>query len=571
MTGSSINFKPVQSASQSVNHADRTVKPTYLLTPDVSLGTICVFDDKGKVAQTLDAKMALASRQARAAKNFSPVWEGVLNLPRPALNSKNFNVAEYKKHCIEITKSWIEEYQKATNHKVLRADIHLDEGHIENGEVLLNAHAHIIADKTNDKGKVFIIDRKEMRALQTLTAEVTGLARGQSSHVTGRKHLNPGAYKAIVKTHGLEIQKAKATTDHIRSLFQADTKIIDDLKAQIAKIEADYKAEREAMKASGEAKQADYQRVKKERDEAIATLKLAIKKIEATEQKVTDLEAEAVQAQAQIALLTPLAAQVPELAATVTSQADQITQLKAQYKLDREAMKASGTATQPDYQALKKAHEAELAKLKADAMAVITPLRTEVKNMKTKITQLQDENAKLAADVAKFAAMASNYQADKAAGTPAHLITPSTAPVSLPSQSNKPEVRTPAPATKPPEATKRAQEPPKQPQAPIPSPKPAKSLVERLKASWESMLDWIRGVGGKAVELDKQFANCTGPVKHLDDLHAVQSKGRGEYWVHKLSDLDKVPKLDDPKMVIQYRNFDAVVKDGPVVDKGQGS
>jgi hypothetical protein len=100
---------------------------------------------------------------------------------------------------------------------------------------------------------------------------------------------------------------------------------------------------------------------------------------------------------------------------------------------------------------------------------------------------------------------------------------------------------------------------------------PEKTLVERLSESLKAMLDWIRGVGGKAVELDKQFANCTGPVKHLDDLHAVQSKGRGEYWVHKLSDLDKVPKLDDPKMVIQYRNFDAVVKDGPVVDKGQGS
>src|SRR5450830_850488 len=290
MTGSSVNFKPVKSASQSVNHADRTVKPTYLLTPDVSIGTICVLDDKGKVAQTLDAKMALASRQAKAAKNFSPVWEGVLNLPRPSLNSKNFDVAEYKKHCIEITKGWIDEYQKATNHKVLRCDIHLDEGHIENGEVLLNAHAHIIADKTNDKGKVFIIDRKELRALQTLTAEVTGLARGQSSHETGRKHINPGAYKAIVKTHGLEIQKEKASTAHIRGLFQADTKIIADLQAQIAKIEADYKAEREVAKASGTAKQADYQRMKKERDEAIATLKLAIEKIETTEQKVVEMD-----------------------------------------------------------------------------------------------------------------------------------------------------------------------------------------------------------------------------------------------------------------------------------------
>ena len=302
MTGASINFKPVQSASHAVQHADRTVAPSYLLSPDVSLGTICVLDDKGKVAETLAAKMAIASRQARAAKNFSPVWEGVLNLPRPGLNSKNFDVAEYKNHCIEITKSWIDEYQKATNHKVLRADIHLDEGHIDEvtGEVLLNAHAHIISDKTNERGKVFIIDRKEMRLLQTMTAEVTGLARGQSSHETGRKHINSGAYKAIVKTHGLEIQKEKARTAHIRGLFQGDTKIIDDLKAQISKIEADYKAEREVAKASGTAKQADYQRMKKERDEAIETLKLAIEKIETTEQKVEEMEKKIIDQDAEL-------------------------------------------------------------------------------------------------------------------------------------------------------------------------------------------------------------------------------------------------------------------------------
>ena len=126
MTGSSINFAPVHSAQSAVSHADRSVAPSYLLSPDRSLGTICVLDDHGKVAQTLDAKMALASRQARAAKNFSPLWEGVLNLPRPDLDDPKFDVLAYKKHCVNVTNNWVDVYEKATNHKVLRVDIHLD-------------------------------------------------------------------------------------------------------------------------------------------------------------------------------------------------------------------------------------------------------------------------------------------------------------------------------------------------------------------------------------------------------------------------------------------------------------
>lgn len=561
MTGASVNFKPVKSASQSVNHADRTVKPTYLLTPDLSLGTICVLDDKGKVAQTLDAKMALASRQAKAAKNFSPVWEGVLNLPRPALNSKAFDVAAYKKHCIEITKSWIEEYQKATNHKVLRCDIHLDEGHIENGEVLLNAHAHIIADKTNDKGKVFIIDRKEMRALQTLTAEVTGLARGKSSHETGRKHINPGAYKAIVKTHGLEIQKAKATTDHIRGLFQADSKIIADLKAQIAKIEADYKAEREAAKASGTAKQDDYQRMKKERDEAVTSLKVAIEKIETTDQKVNEMDeytkkiqADLIETNAKIAAGLVDKAEVIEALVKSGEKSDAL--LKTSQGHRAAAAKLTSLSVDVNQTAVERLTEiAEFGKAAAGATEqwatadyALADALNEAAIQAGEHRALKEENAQLAKDLAdaqRFAAMAKNYQADKAAGTPAHLIQPT------------------------PEATKTAQEPPEQPGQGNSIQLPAKSLKERLNASWAAMLDWIKGVGVHVAIDTNLNQSHGGPVKYLDDLHAVQSKGQGRYAIHKLADLDKVPQLDDPKMTIRYQDGKGTVegKTGPGVER----
>lgn len=486
MTGASVNFKPVMSAHSAVSHADRTVPPKYLLAPEFSLGTICVLDDKGKVAQTLDAKMALASRQARAAKNFSPVWEGVLNLPRPALNSKNFDVAEYKKHCIEITKSWIDEYQKATDHKVLRADIHLDEGHIDEvtGEVLLNAHAHIISDKTNERGKVFIIDRKEMRKLQTMTAEVTGLARGKSSIETGRKHMNPGAYKAVAKAHGLEIKKEKGQTARFKKLFADDAPVIADLKAQIAKIEADYKAEREAAKASGTAKQADYQRMKKERDDALTELKATKEKVAEMDEYTKKLEAELVSVEAK-------------LAAELVAKAEVI-EAKVKSGEKSEAMLVTSNGHR-------------------DAAAKLTPQSNPL--------------------------------------TPAPVIGPNA----------RARLKAEQMAL---EAARTAQEPPKQPEVPTPSPEPAKSLVERLGDSMRAMLDWIKSIGAEQQPIGPNTRH-DGPVKQIDDLHCVQRTGKQRYAIHRLNDLDTTPALDDPTMVIWYSNGKGTVegKTGPGVQR----
>jgi len=246
MTKASVNFKSVTDSNHAVSHSSREQPPAYLLPEKESLGTICIIDDKGDVQKTLEHKLSIASRQAKAEKNFSPVWEGVINLPRPDLNNPEFNAKEYKDHCTSITEKWIEKYQEATGHKVLRADIHLDEGRIDDsGEVLLNAHAHVIADRTNELGRVIKLNREQLRNLQTVTAEVTGLERGQSSIETGLKHLSPQSYKALAKNKELLIQKE-----------------IQPYKEKIAELKAAYDLERQALKDSGTAKQKDYQELK---------------------------------------------------------------------------------------------------------------------------------------------------------------------------------------------------------------------------------------------------------------------------------------------------------------------
>lgn len=365
MTGASVNFKAVKSAGHAVSHASREVAPTYLLAPDKSMGTIVLLDDAGKVSQVLDAKMALASPRAKVDKRYSPVWEGILNLRRPEVGE---DAKAYRAECSAVVTDWYKRYEATTGHKVLRVDVHLDEGHMVEGEAVLNAHAHVIADRTNDLGRVIKLSPKQLRELQTMTAEITQLERGKSSFETGRKHISHHAYKHLAEQGRLETQQVKAEletqkgkTAHIQKLFLGDTPIISGLKKEVSGL-------REQLTK-------------------------------------TENEGE---------------------------------QLKAQYALDRAALKASGEATQQAYKALKIAHEAA---------------QSEFKKTKEKVEEMEKEivnkDAELAKVMAKFAAMAKSYQEQKAAGTPAHLIHPDPA--------------------------KTAQEPPKQPEAPIPSPTPNKT------------------------------------------------------------------------------------------------
>jgi hypothetical protein len=302
--GSSVNFQPVQSAMHAVSHADRTVRPTYLLPPECSLGTVVVVDDRGAVAKTLEAKMALASRQAKAVKGYSPLWEGVMNLRRPEPDE---DANAYRAECSQVVKDWCKAYEAMTGHAVLRADVHLDEGHIVEGVTMLNAHAHIICDKTNDKGRVIKMTPQKLRELQTATAEITNLERGVNSRVSGKKHITAHQYKYLAERNQLENQKAvealktkhkvqldreiQLTTHNIKEARTAKAQVLD-LKTQIAQLKAQYDQDRATLKASGEATQSDYQALKKTHEATLAELKKAHQTIHAQASEIDHLKAE---------------------------------------------------------------------------------------------------------------------------------------------------------------------------------------------------------------------------------------------------------------------------------------
>ena len=621
MRGSSVHFKRISSALHAVSHASREVPPEYLLPADVSMGTHVVIDDHGQVQKALDHKMHLASRQAKATKDYSPLWEGVINLPEP---SPDVTPA----HQIQIVRQWCKDYEAMTGHKVLRADVHLDEGYIDaDGKPHFNAHAHVMCDRTDEKGRVKKLTSTVLREVQNMTAEVTTLQRGIDSRKTGRKHIGHQHFRFDAEKNRLDVEKPKADLARLQKKSKewsdADLSKINQLQAKLdgeparqaaalaaqkLQLDEQYRKDREALKASGEAKQADYQALKKAHEKALADLATA----QAEAAKVPGLVAQvgAIEAQATTARQGRDEAQ---------QQAQELAQLKAQYQRDREALKASGEATQRDYQALKKAHEAALADLaKAQQQAQQVPgLVEQLKASQEQATQKTQEIGQISTDLATAQeryttlhtkALAIQSQRDDLAQKvdtmtqenqrlqtenerlaerreAASRLTLQTLKADFgvdigPAEKLKgealekwreaaedkvfeqqlAEMKPPAPAKRPVEAQKRPVEAPKLSKAPSPSPIQEKSLMERLMASMQAMLDWIKGKNGVVVDLDTQQSDHFGPVVQLDDLHAVQATGRGRYAVHELGKLDQVPALNDSRTEVHYRGGVGQVK-----------
>lgn len=539
MTGASVNFKAVKSAGHAVAHASREVAPTYLLPTDKSMGIVVVLDDAGKVSQVLDAKMALASPRAKVDQRYSPVWEGILNLRRPEPGE---DAKQYRAECSAVVTDWYKLYEAFTGHKVLRVDVHLDEGHMVDGEAVLNAHAHVIADRTNDLGRVIKLSPKQLRELQTMTSEVTQLERGKSSFETGRKHISHQAYKYLAELGRLETQQQvevekdktnmygglvdtlnSRSNEQVQKLKKATEKT-ENLQAKLdgeperlrlSLIDEKYRLDREEFKRlNAEAKAAGLEKVKSQKDYS------DLKKVH--EKELTDLKTEA--------------AKVPALEAKITQQAE------------------------------------AFDKLKAEAVEVITTLRKEAKTMTNQITQLVADKTELATEAAK----AKEYQDAKAAGTPAHLIVPGEAP-SPPTRGAKPglsegsqgvstaSLHGVAPHTPTPEEVQRvrqgsqtASEPHKTKNPYIPTPEPEKSLAEALKASmkvfFQGWVDFIKSKGFTHAALDASKGQYRGKILDTDDLFAVQKTGRDTCVIHLLSDLDTAPDIDNPDLFISYRD-----------------
>jgi hypothetical protein len=647
---SSIHFKPVSNIRFAVSHSERTdlSEPAYLLPKEHQLANILIPDSlpENDLAALFIQQQTGMSRQAKTAGS-SPFWEGVVVLPNTNGPEQTTNLMAWKK-----------EYEATTGHKVLHMSIHLDEGYLDTAGVpQYNPHAHVIVSRMDSKNRVIHLDRKQLAGVQDLTAKTLHMERGSTLEERkghrGRTHIEHREFRKLADEKRVQLDVEKAETARIQKISQKwsddDLAKIKDLKKELAEAKSEAgkvpdleatvatqaeqiiqinersRLEREALKASGTATQKDYQDLKKSKDEEIAQTKktheaeLAVLKIElarATQQavKVPSLEAQVVQANAQIEQLKPLAQQVPELktqlaevpnlVAMVASQADQITQLQEKYRLDREEFKrlnaeaaAAGLAkvkSQKDYQDLKTTHLGDVAEIGKAHAKQVEDLKTKLTEALTeakKVPDLEAQATGLQAQIAQLKPLAEQVPVLVAQAERVGQMTEMKTKLARTVSDGKDQViaQLTDENTKL-KASKAPQQPPQSPQKPTEAQKtglstqnipealksplatpvvqsiqptreaaaPGPSLAERVAASWAGFVGWIKSLGAEQEPVGENTLHI-GPVVHLDDFHAVQKTGR-RYAVHVLDTLDRVPDTDNPRMEIQYRGGVGVVK-----------
>ena len=482
---SSVHFKPVSNVRFAVSHSERTdlSEPAYLLPKEHQLDNVVV---TGSLSENELAALFIKQKEAMTgqakARGSSPFWEGVVVLGNTDAQEQSTNLLAWKKA-----------YEQTTGHKVLHMSVHLDEGYMDTqGKPVYNPHAHVIVSRMDEKNRVIKLERKELAAVQDLTAETLKMQRGSTlaerGGKRGRAHIGHKEFRLMADESRLDLEKPKADLARLQKKSKewsdADLSKIKDLQAKL-----DGEPARQAA--------------------ALAAQKL---------------------------------------------------QLDEQYRQDRAALKASGEAKQADYQALKRAHEGAIEALKVSTQKV-TALTQENQ-------RLQEENQRLAerreaASRITLKTLQVDFGVDI---TPAEKLKGEAlerwreAAEDRVAEQQFKEFQATAPEKRPVETTKRPTEAPKPPKAPSPSPIQEKSLVARFEASYRAFLDWIKGKNGVVVDLDTQQSDHFGPVVQLDDLHAVQSTGRGRYAVHELGKLDQVPALNDSRTEVHYRGGVGQVK-----------
>ena len=269
---SSINFK--KSFAINAEHNDRTLPPSYLI--DNEKGAEC--NRSAEKARELknqiisEAKETYTRRTGQRFQAKTYEWSAVCNIkPDTTMEdlealAKHFN-DKYGFQCYQIA-------------------IHRDEGHIdEDGKEQINHHAHlefITLDKESGKNNYRreLITPNVLRQIQTETAEILQMQRGQDKRLSGAERIEPRKYakqKEAEKAARNLSKKAteKAVVEVIKTIDDNEEKLLsskekseylEQLRKQYKDkgLSAEFFRELGALKKDKEAKY-----TQKELDEAI--------------------------------------------------------------------------------------------------------------------------------------------------------------------------------------------------------------------------------------------------------------------------------------------------------------
>lgn len=248
----SINVQPVKGGSE--EHNKRKKKLDYVRKDLSHLNEYWECDTQANRLANIKALYQSKTGQKMQAK-ATPIREGVVVIQESTTMADLHRLADA--------------YRDRLGIEVFQIAIHRDEGYQKSKDWKPNLHAHLVFDWTNHStGKSVKLNRQKMAEMQTITAEVLGMERGQSSE---KKHLTAQQFKAAaeaqraeqLKEQVAELSTAKAAKEETMNTIKTVGKYVVDavtgkakakenaLQERVTKLEVQLPTEREKGRQEG--------------------------------------------------------------------------------------------------------------------------------------------------------------------------------------------------------------------------------------------------------------------------------------------------------------------------------
>lgn len=259
----SINVQPVKGGSE--EHNKRKKKLDYVRKDLSHLNEYWECDTQANRLANIKALYQSKTGQKMQAK-ATPIREGVVVIQESTTMADLHRLADA--------------YRDRLGIEVFQIAIHRDEGYQKSKDWKPNLHAHLVFDWTNHStGKSVKLNRQKMAEMQTITAEVLGMERGQSSE---KKHLTAQQFKAAA-----EAQRAEQLKEQVAELSTAKTAkeatidtfktvgahVVDAITGKTKRKEEGLKGEILRLKDELAKKEAEITRIKKEAQEALNSVR----------------------------------------------------------------------------------------------------------------------------------------------------------------------------------------------------------------------------------------------------------------------------------------------------------
>lgn len=456
----SINVQEIEPA-QSVHHSARTKTVSYLVSSPDTITTYrhdlisanidkYELDDVRDYFEVRQLKINTDYKETHNNRNIKKdtklYQEAVISFGREQF--ENCDQSEI----LKSLENFSDNFENKYGCKVLMTSLHLDEGHKSpTGEIKYNYHAHVLIENYSFETHKTCLQKLDYRKLQTDLAkdfEHLGFERGKDyktlqqaeNQLAKEEHRKPKTVKPVRLEHReyREMKESQSELELENIQLKDTIKKIEQPQANHAQLKTDnaakelqilqlheqlrlakeqYDADRKKLKDSGEAKQADYQKLKLEYDQTKLELeekKVELQKVEMLKDKVTMLENYCVeyheenkQLKTEIEQLTNYEAVLKNDRTNLLNESDVYFKETAQLKNDKNALVTENAHLKLENDELKTALERFLdtpavKRIVEVSGTLLERLNAVLDGFTKQVDTLETENQKLSEDLDRF-------------------------------------------------------------------------------------------------------------------------------------------------------------------------